>query len=135
MEKLTPFIKSEANPSGLVDYEKKDVESNEVLFKSVPNLKEMPIYSKARLLTMTRIELCDICRDYAIVTTNRVNEFLVKEILEKQVKMANVNPKDFETNVIKTDVEDDVVTTIQDENKEAIKTDSAKSIFDILKKK
>jgi hypothetical protein len=135
VDKLLPFIKSEANRNGLVDYEKRDCEANEVLFRSIPDIKDIPIYSKALLLTMTRSELCDICRAYAIVTTNKVSEFLVKEILEKQIKLADMHPSLFENKEVITVDQDikPIITTEENKQNETIDS-KQKSILDILKK-
>jgi len=125
-EKLVPFIKTDANKSGLVDYERKNYDSNEVLYKSVPNIDNMPIYTKAQLFIMSRVEICEICRDYAIITTNRSNAFLVKEILEKQSGVESTKEPEVEKEVIQDEVIQDEIKVEQDSTR--------KSLFDILKR-
>jgi len=83
---LIPFIKTISNPNGLLDYNKKNMESNEVVYRSIPDIENLSIYSKQDLFIMTRQELCEICKAYTIITQNKRNERLIKEILESQAK-------------------------------------------------
>jgi hypothetical protein len=124
-ETLTPFIKTINNPGGLIDYQKVDADSYEVMFKSVPKIVDLPIYTKQALFLMSRKELCDICKEYGIVTVNRVNEFLIKEIIERQSK-----------NYESVEAKEEIIipeSTNKEEVIEEIKPKS-KSLFDILKK-
>lgn len=123
---LTPFIKTLNNPNGLIDYQKIDADSYEVMYKSIPKIADLPIYTKQALFLMSRIELCNICREYGIVTVNRVNEFLIKEILERQA--VNYESVEAKEEIIK------IEPTNKLEVIEEIKPES-KSLFDILKKK
>ena len=134
IEKLIPFIKTDANKTGLVDYEKKNYESNEVLYRSVPNIEDMPVYTKSQLFIMNRSELCDICRDYAMVTTNKSNEFLVKEILEKQAKFVVIKEEIKETP--KEEIKQVVIEKpLIVENDSIVNNEAPKrSMFDILKR-
>jgi hypothetical protein len=132
-ENLQPFLKSTTNSSGMVDYQKVNLESNEVLYKTIPTELDIEIFDRNILFMMTRIELCQICKEYGIVTTNRTNQFLVKEILEKQEKVQALKEEKKEKEIIQEETTNKIETYAEevDEIKEETKT---KSIFDILKK-
>jgi len=129
-EELTPFLKSTTKPEGMVDYQKVNADSNEVLYKTIPIPMDIPIFDKSVLFTMTRSELCEICKEYGIVTVNRTNQFLVKEILEKQEK-THIAPIVEEVKVIIDPSDTNIIET----DPEIVKDETKKTIFDILKKK
>jgi len=83
---LTSFIKSVVNPNGFIDYEKKDLVSQEVIYKSVAKEKEIPVYSKQALHLMSRDEIVEIFKMYGIETTNKTKDFLIVELMRIQPK-------------------------------------------------
>jgi hypothetical protein len=129
-EELQAFLKSTTNTEGMVDYQKVNVESKEVLYKTIPNPLDMPIFERNVLFSMIRSELCEICKEYGIVTTNKTNQFLVKEIIEKQ---ENIEAAKIEQS--KEIIPSETTNKIED-NTVAVEPEvKAKSVFDILKKK
>jgi len=140
---LIPFIKTLHNPNGILDYSKKNMESNEVIYKSIPNMEDLTIYSKQDLFIMNRQELCEICKAYTIITQNKRNERLIREILESQAKYStnkqiqddNIQPSISEIldslSTVDKELNPDIRIVV--DNTKEIST--KKTIFDILKKK
>ncbi len=87
---LASFIKSVVNPNGFIDYEKKDLVSQEVIYRSVAKEREIPTYSKQALYLMSRNEIVEIFKMYGIDTTNKTKDFLIVELMRIQPKDEDV---------------------------------------------
>lgn len=87
---LASFIKSVVNPNGFIDYEKKDLVSQEVIYRSVAKEREIPAYSKQALHLMSRNEIVEIFKMYGIDTTNKTKDFLIVELMRIQPKDEDV---------------------------------------------
>ena len=84
-DKLKQYIKTYKNPNGIVDEFIEDplkefaTDNGNFEFKH-----KRKIYSREVLVTFTRPELEEICREYNIETVNKANNFLIKRVLEEQ---------------------------------------------------
>lgn len=83
---LTPFIQTPANIKGIVDYQKKDMISNEVAQQSKWEGDTPEIVPREVLHAMDRNELVPIARYYLIDCVNKDNKMLIKLITEMQEK-------------------------------------------------
>ena len=115
-QELTSFIKSMANLSGFIDYEKKDLVSQEVIYKSVAKEKEIPIYSKQALHLMTRNEIVEIFKMYGIDTTNKTKDFLIVELMkiqpkEEEIIQENVDDENTLENETLMDIANEISTS------------------------
>lgn len=114
-QELTSFIKSVANQSGFLDYQKKDLVSQEVIYKSVAKEKQIPIYSKQALHLMSRNEIVEIFKMYGIDTTNKTKDFLIVELLkiqpEEEIIQEDVTDESIEENETLMDIAKEINTS------------------------
>lgn len=85
--KLEKWVRSVANPTGIIDYQKFMPTTGEVL--EDPMKKTLIFRAKVKaqdLLFMTRKELTEICKQLQISVVNKKDEVLRRLILEKQNK-------------------------------------------------
>jgi hypothetical protein len=85
-KELHPFIKSNANMEGIIDYEIFIPATKEVVYNSVEAMsRDIPIYQVNDLMSMTvRKDLTHIAEYYGIDTVNKSNQFLIKLIIDAQ---------------------------------------------------
>lgn len=83
---LTPFIQTPVNIKGIVDYQKKDMISNEVAQQSKWEGDIPEIVPREVLHAMDRNELVPVARYYLIDCVNKDNKMLIKLIIEAQNK-------------------------------------------------
>lgn len=79
------YIRSKSNPSGIIDYveyeriSKTNLYDSDAYYRKVPTKIDPVVFYK-----MSRKELEEVCKMYGIVTTMKVNEFLIKVIIKAQ---------------------------------------------------
>jgi hypothetical protein len=104
-QELEIFIKTSIKPEGIIDFEKKDLISNEIIQQSTWTGEIPEIISREVLHAMERFELVPIAKYYLIDCVNKDSKMLIKLITEAQNKR------------IKTEEKQKEVISIKQENK------------------
>lgn len=85
---LEKHIRSKINPNGIIDYEQVIPEGGKVIRSSKELFeRELKTYTIEQLSLMKRPELNDVASLYGISSVNKTNDFLIKLILQSQLKM------------------------------------------------
>lgn len=92
-EQLIPFIKSPSRLDGLLDFEKKDLISNEIVIQSTYTGETPDIISRETLNAMERFELVPIAKYYEIDVVQKDKNMLIKMITERQNKRIEYESK------------------------------------------
>lgn len=97
-EALEPFIKTEFNTKGLIDFEVYRPLTNEVFKSTIAEVKLPEILSNNDLVLASRDELVQYAKGYGIDPVNKRDDFLKKLILQKQKERLQSKVQENETN-------------------------------------
>ena len=109
-QSLDGYIRNKANPNGILDYIQ-ITQSGKVLNDTKKYFSEIPeIKSRETLCTLSREALEDIAKHWDIETYNKVDKWLINEILKAQTSFLeldeDVDEEDVDENTIHLKVED-----------------------------
>jgi len=139
VNEFNPYVKTDQNPKGILDYEEYDERTKVVLNK--PSEGKGPDrldYERAELATYDRQELEAIAKTFIIDHRHQRSEHLVDLIMKEQAKRVELKEKE---EVEKNETPDPVVNEIpkkaktKSKKKEEVKTDTPEVKEEIIEKK